>query len=393
MIRPCIHVWDAEFGQEERTALMKWLATTTYITAGPYVDRFEREFARYNNRKFSTMTNSGSSALFAAIYAMGWEPGDKIITPAVTFPTSVSPLLWFGLVPVLVDIDETLNIDPQKMVDSIRMVNGVQGAVIPHTLGNPCNPEVWGYFKRSVEDSCDALGSFINGQRCGTFGTVSCFSFYAAHHIFTSEGGMTLTNYPDYAETIRQFVSWGRACACKPGEDDRCGKRFESVVDGIPWDHKYQFDVPGGNLKPGMDGQGILGSIQLRKEARYAAARKRNYGIIRNGLEPVQDLVGTAVQLPGSDPSWFGYPVLLGGNNRREVIEGIEGRGVASRLLFGGNLARQKFLKGRYLSPLGLEKADEVMEKAFVVGCNHIITESEAHHVATVVREEIIRCS
>ena len=390
-MRKYIPCFAADYGQDERTAIMTSLATSSYITAGKHVDRFEREFAKYHNRKFATMTNSGSSALFAAIFAMGWEPGDKIICPAVTFPTSISPLLWLGLVPVLVDIDDTLNIDPQKMVDSIKAVKGVQGAVIPHTLGNPCDPTLWDCFERSVEDSCDALGSRIGGRMCGTFGMVSCFSFYPAHHIFTAEGGMTLTNYPHLGETIRQFVNWGRACACKPGEDDRCGKRFESVVDGIPWDHKYQFDTAGGNFKPGLDIQGVLGSIQLRKEARFAAIRKRNHGIIRTELEPIKDLVRTATQLPGSDPSWFGYPLILGAGNRREVIERIENRGVASRLIFGGNLSRQRFIKGRYLAPLKLEKADEVMEKGFIIGCNHSITEEEAQHIGTVAREEVTR--
>jgi CDP-6-deoxy-D-xylo-4-hexulose-3-dehydrase len=370
---------------------MQSIATSRHITSGKNVDKFERVFAKYHSRRFGTMTNSGSSALFAAIYSMGWEPGDKIICPAVTFPTSLSPLLWLGLVPILVDIDATLNIDPQKMVDSIKAVKGVQGAVIPHTLGNPCNPEVWEPFDRSVEDNCDALGSSISGVMCGTFGGVSCFSFYPAHHIFTGEGGMTLTNYPHYAEIIRQFVSWGRACSCKPGEDDRCGKRFEAKVDGVDWDHKYQFDVAGGNFKPGLDIQGLIGLIQLEKEEGYRAIRKRNYGIIRRAVESIPDLVRTPVQLPGSDPSWFGCALTLTGRHRKEVIGRIENRGVASRLLFGGNLSRQRFIHGRFIAPLKLTVSDDVMQNTLIVGCNHTITEEEAHFIAKVVKEEVTR--
>ena len=390
-MRKYIPVFAADFSPEDRAAIVAELAKTEYITSGKRMDAFERKFAAYHKRKFATMTNSGSSALFAAIYAMGWKPGDKIIVPAVTFPTSISPLLWLGMVPVLIDIDDTLNIDPQKMVDGIGAVGGVAGAVIPHTLGNPCDPSVWGVFETSVEDTCDALGSFINGKMCGTFGTVSCFSFFPAHHIFTGEGGMTLTNYPKHAETIRQFVNWGRACACKPGEDNRCGKRFESVVDGIPWDHKYEFNIAGGNFKPGLDIQGLLGSRQLAKEEQYRAIRKRNHEIIASALRPLQGVVKLAVQLPGSDPAWFGCQITLTRGSRKEVIARIENRGVASRLLFSGNVDRQSFARGRCVVPGKLEKADEIMESGFIVGCNQTISEEEAHYIATVVKEEVTR--
>ena len=202
---------------------------------------------------------------------------------------------------------------------------------------------------------------------------------------------MTLTNYPDTAETIRQFVNWGRACRCKPGDDDLCGKRFESVVDGIPWDHKYQFDTAGGNFKPGLDIQGRLGTLQLGKAERYGAIRKRNHGIVTAALRPLEDIVQLAVQLPGSDPSWFGCAVTLKRGSRQEVIKRIEGRGVASRLLFGGNISRQRFLEGRYLAPFGLDQADKVMRDTFVVGCNHTISLEEAHYIAEVVSEEVSR--
>ena len=388
-MRKYIPCFDADFTMEDRSAAMAHLAMTDYWTSGKKVDEFERVFSKYVGRQFATMTNSGSSALFAAIYSMGWKPGDKIITPAVTFPTAISPLLWLGLVPVLVDVDDTLNIDPHKMEDSIKAVGGVEGAVIPHTLGNPVHPDVWGFFDRSVEDCCDALGSKIQGYSCGKFGTVSCFSFYPAHHITTIEGGMTLTNSPFHAETIRRFVNWGRACWCRPGQDNSCGKRHDSIVDGVPWDHKYEFVLPGGNFKPGFDIQGVIGLAQLRKEEIYRERRKRNYAIIDAAIKSMHDIVSTAHKHNGSDPCWFGYPVglnLRSNIRRSEVVRNLEGNGVGTRFVFGGNLARQQVLASKCNIPLPLTKSDEVMQNWFVVACNQTVSPEEANFIGDTVK-------
>jgi len=390
-MRNYIPCFDADFTMEDRSAAMAHLAMTDYWTSGKKVDEFERVFSKYVGRQFATMTNSGSSALFAAIYSMGWKPGDKIITPAVTFPTAISPLLWLGLVPVLVDVDDTLNIDPQKMEDSIKAVGGVEGAVIPHTLGNPVHPDVWGFFDRSVEDCCDALGSKIQGYSCGKFGTVSCFSFYPAHHITTIEGGMTLTNSPFHAETIRRFVNWGRACWCRPGQDNSCGKRHDSIVDGVPWDHKYEFVLPGGNFKPGFDIQGVIGLQQLAKEEIYRERRKENFRIIWEYLCDAE-FIGPAISGGSSViPCWFGIAIKHKRIHRKILIERLEKAGVGTRLVFGGNMARQKFLSGRdqCLIPGSLKKADEIMRDWFVIGCNHTITEDEAHYIGETVRKAV----
>jgi CDP-6-deoxy-D-xylo-4-hexulose-3-dehydrase len=385
-VRKYIPTFDAHFPDEDRTAAIQHLLQSNYWTSDKKVDKFERKFSARLGRSFATMTNSGSSALLAAIYAMGWKPGDRIITPAVTFPTAISPLLWFGLVPVLVDVDDTLNIDPQKMEDSIKAVGGVEGAVIPHTLGNPVDPQVWDFFSRAVEDCCDALGSTINGQQCGTFGTVSCFSFYPAHHITTIEGGMAVSRSSAMAEQIRQFVNWGRACWCRPGSDNSCGKRHESVVDGIPWDHKYEFVSAGGNFKPGFDIQGLIGLRQLDREEEYRERRGKNHATITKAIEPASDLIRTVVSLPGSHPNWFGYPIGLAKQDRKEVIANLEQAGVGTRLIFGGNMGRHRFLDGRFIAPIALTKSDEVMRGWFVVACNHTVSLEEAQYIGDTVR-------
>jgi len=283
-------------------------------------------------------------------------------------------------------VDDTLNIDPQKMEDSIKAVGGVEGAVIPHTLGNPVDPQVWDFFTRAVEDCCDALGSTINGQKCGTFGTVSCFSFYPAHHITSIEGGMTVSRSSAMAEEIRRFVNWGRACWCHPGSDNSCGHRHDVMVDGICWDHKYQFVIPGGNFKPGLDVQGLIGLKQLDREGMYREKRKRNHSIINTCIEDCQNVVSIPTKFHNCDPCWFGFPIGLKNKNRENVIKKLEKNGVGTRLIFGGNMGRQLFLQGKYISPLTLDKSDEVMRDWFVVGCNHTITEEEAHYIGETVK-------
>ena len=390
-MRDYITVFDSDFGEAERTAIHQHIAMDKFITAGKHVTKFEKEFGSYIGRRFNTMVNSGSSALLVAIKAMGWKPGDRVITPAVTFPTTIAPLLHFGITPVFVDVEEgTYNVGLEKYMDTITAVKGVTGAVIPHTLGNPVDPFIW-LATDTVEDACDAFGSEINGRKCGTFGMISTFSFFPAHHITTGEGGMVCTSFEELHTDICKYVNWGRACWCKPGHDSTCGARFDHTISDIPYDHKYIFDLPGFNLKP-LDICGVVGGVQLAKAERFKQTRKRNFAILDSAFAEIDDRIIRPRSLPEADPSFFGYPITLRKGNRHEITKRIEEKGVATRLVFGGNITRQPMFRGReVIAPCGLEQSDKVMRDAFIVGCNHTITEEEAHHIATVTREEITR--
>ena len=390
MIRPYIPVFDSDFGDAERTAIHQHIATDKFITAGKHVTGFEKEFGAHIGRRYCTMVNSGSSALLVAVKAMGWKPGDKVITPAVTFPTTIAPLLHFGITPVFVDVEEaTYNIDPAKTQETIRRVDGIVGAVIPHTLGNPVDPMLWMLFADTVEDACDAFGSEIHGRKCGTFGTVSTFSFFPAHHITTGEGGMVCTAHEQLNAEIVKYVNWGRACWCKPGFDSTCGKRLDYEVDGIPYDHKYAFDVAGFNLKP-LDLCGVIGRVQLAKAERFKQTRARNFEILDRGFAEIEDLVIRPKALPEASPCFFGYPITLRKGNRAEITKRIEEKGVATRLVFGGNITRQPMMKGmEIIAPCGLEQSDKVMSSSYIVGCNHTITEEEAHYIVKTNIEAI----
>lgn len=392
MIRKQIPTFAPSFGYDERAAIHASVATSDYLTSGKAVYKFERAFAKYLGLPYGVMVNSGSTALLVATLAMNWKHGDRVIVPACNFPTPISPLLWFGLVPVFVDCEiGTYNTTPQMIEDAVKKTDGVVGSILLHNLGNPLDPDVWTFTGWSIEDACDALGSKMGGYMCGSFGNVSTHSFYAAHSITTLEGGMCVTRNNDTYDKIRSVVSWGRDCICAPGEDNRCKKRFNYEVDGIPYDHKYIAATAGGNFKV-LELQGVLGNLQLSKERQFRKRKQDNFAIIYKALEDVQDKVFLPKSLPDATPAWFGFPLTLKLGDRMDLCKRIEARGVQTRMLFAGNVSRHPFLKGRKFEvPYRLHNANTVMRDSFVVGCGQSINEEEAHHLAKVVKEETTR--
>lgn len=393
MTRDYIPCFAPVFGERERKAMMDHFTNDPFITAHRNVNEFEKAFREHHGRKYAVMTNSGSSAVLVAVAAMEWKPDKvRVITPAVTFATTVAPLLQRGIEPVFVDVEPgTYNIDIQKMYETMRRVPNCTGAIIPHTMGNPVDPRVWPFFRDSIEDACDALDSYVDGEICGTFGNYSVFSFFAAHHISTGQGGMVLANDTRLGRLAYKYASWGRACWCRAGQDNLCGNRFDSEIDGVEYDHKYIFDVPGYNVAP-LDVCGVLGKMQLEQADEFKAIRKRNFSVLMDVLGDLQDDIILPKSLPTADPNWFGFPVTLKRGSRKDITTEIEKRGVATRLLFGGNITRMPMFKGHSINaPLGLSESDRVMRDAFILPLNHTITEEEIHKVASVAREEIGR--
>jgi len=386
-MRDLIPCYAPDFGQEERMAVMQHLATTQFITAGPWVDKFEREFAKRLGRQYGVMTNSGSSSILIAVKAMGWPAGTEVATPALTFPTDVAALVNLGMVPVFVDCFDTYNADANQLYDLSQ--KGIKAALLPHMFGIPLPEVVWTLFDKTVEDNCDALGTTINGRMTGAFGTVSCHSFYPAHHITTGEGGMCVTANHDVYSTLFSLVSWGRDCYCRPGYDDSCGNRWGHKISGIDYDHKYIAKTCGFNLKP-LEMCGILGRLQLNKLDKYAEIRKRNFEYLYKRLVDCEDVVKLPVMPSGADPSWFAFPIFLKKGDRTSVCKRIEARGVQVRMPMAGNITLHPMMDGvPHRVPFGLDRSTEVMRQTFLVGVNHTITEEECEHIAKVVIEEI----
>ena len=365
-------------------ALLVDSALDFWLTTGRFAEQFEREFARLMDRRHGILVNSGSSANLLALSALTspklkdrLRPGDEIITVAAGFPTTVNPIIQCDLVPVFVDIKiPTYNIDTDQLEAALS--DRTRGVMIAHTLGNPFDLDAVTDFVRRhdlwfIEDCCDAVGSTYKGQKVGTFGDIATTSFYPAHHITMGEGGCVLTNVPLLKTLIESFRDWGRDCWCDPGKSNTCGKRFDWQLGALPYgyDHKYIYSHIGYNLKA-TDMQAAVGVAQLAKLPGFIEARKRNFAALKEGLSALQELFVLPEATPGSDPSWFGFPILVRPDapfTREQVVRYLEDSKIGTRSLFGGNLVRQPAYQEVQHRVVGdLANSDIVMNGLFWIG-------------------------
>ncbi len=375
-----------------------------WLTTGRFNDQFEARLAERLGVAHALTTNSGSSANLLALSTLtshyfrgdALKAGDEVITVATGFPTTVNPSLQYGLVPVFVDVDiPTYNIKPEMIEAAVS--SKTRAIMIAHTLGNPFNlAEVMRVAEKYdlwvVEDCCDALGATYNGRGVGTFGHIGTLSFYPAHHITMGEGGAVFTDKPRLKRVIESMRDWGRDCWCAPGMDNTCGKRFGRKLGTLPkgYDHKYTYGHAGYNLKI-TDMQAAVGLAQLDRLEDFIAARKRNFALLTQMLKPLEDVLILPQETPNSEASWFGYPITIrpeSGINRDELVERLNDFKIGTRLLFGGNLLRQPYMKGRNYRVVGdLTNADLVTTNTFWVGLYPGLTEDHlSYTVETMTR-------
>jgi CDP-6-deoxy-D-xylo-4-hexulose-3-dehydrase len=356
-----------------------------WLTAGRFARVFERDFARAFGTRKATLVNSGSSANLVALSALTSPTlgdrqirrGDEVITVAAGFPTTVNPILQNGLVPVFIDVTIP-TLGPRLDMLEAALSDRTRAIMIAHTLGNPFNVAAVSAFAKAhglwlIEDCCDALGATYDGRPVGTFGDIATASFYPAHHITMGEGGAVMTNSLTLHTLIESFRDWGRDCWCEPGKDNTCGKRFDWQLGDLPhgYDHKYTYSHVGYNLKA-TDMQAAVGVSQLRKLPEFIAARRQNFARLHAGLADLSDVLILPRAEPNSEPSWFGFPIFVrtdAGFSRNELVAALEGKGIATRLVFAGNLVRQPAYQGQPYRIVGeLTGADQVMNDAFWIG-------------------------
>jgi len=328
-----------------------------WLTTGRFAQEFERALARFLGVRHAVLCNSGSSANLLAVSALTSPvlgarrlcPGDEVITVAAGFPTTVNPLFQNGLIPVFVDVDlctHNVNADLVEAAVSPK----TKAIILAHTLGNPyALDRIVAIAKKYnlwlIEDNCDALGAEFNGELTGTFGDIATVSFYPAHHITTGEGGVVFTNNVRLKPLIESFRDWGRDCWCEPGKDNTCGKRFDWQLGTLPcgYDHKYTYSHVGYNLKM-TDMQAAVGLSQLGKLRQFIGKRRENFATLRDGVADLHEFLAPAEPTPGSNPSWFGFPVTVRSGSpfsRNELVRFLTERNIGTRLLFAGNLVRQ----------------------------------------------------
>src|SRR5580704_17334943 len=377
-------------------------ALDAWFTTGRFAETFERNLARFVGVRSASLVNSGSSANLIALSVLTSPklgerrllPGDEVITVASGFPTTVNPIFQNRLVPVFVDVTiPSYEIDVRQL-EAARSER-TKAVFLAHTLGNTFDLDAVCAFTRKynlwlIEDCCDALGSTYKGRNVGTFGDIATVSFYPAHHITTGEGGAVLTDTPNLQTLIESFRDWGRDCWCEPGKDNTCGKRFEWQLGSLPcgYDHKYTYSHIGYNLKA-TDMQAALGASQIAKLPEFIARRKENFQYLRSKLEPLEDLLLLPEATYGADPSWFGFPMGIRKDapiSRLELTRALEAKKIGTRLLFGGNLARQPAYEGREYRVIGsLPNTDYVMNHVFWIGVYPGLTKEMLDFVAATV--------
>ncbi|OGS45219.1 MAG: lipopolysaccharide biosynthesis protein RfbH [Elusimicrobia bacterium RIFOXYD2_FULL_34_15] len=356
-----------------------------WLTAGRYAQEFEEKFAEFLGMKYCSLVNSGSSANLIALTTLTsralknrqLKPGDEVITTACGFPTTLNPIIQNNLKPVFIDVElGTYDIQADKIEKAIS--KKTKAIFVPHTLGNPSNIDkilklVKKYNLWFIEDNCDALGSRYNGKYTGTFGHISTFSFYPAHHITMGEGGAVATNDPLLRRIILSFRDWGRDCWCEPGHDNTCKMRFNQQFGELPfgYDHKYVYSHIGYNLKV-TDMQASVGVAQLEKLPRFIDVRKNNFEYLFTKLKRYEKYFILPIATKNSSPSWFGFPIIVketASFNRSDIVSFLETNKIATRMLFGGNLIKQPAYQNiKYRVHGDLKNTDLVMNNLFWIG-------------------------
>lgn len=384
-----------------------------WLTAGRYTDQFEKAFAQYLNIPFCSLVNSGSSANLVAFMTLTSpllgerqiKRGDEVITVAAGFPTTITPVIQYGAVPVFVDVTiPQYNINVTKLEAAYS--EKTKAVMIAHTLGNPFNLEAVKQFCDKynlwlIEDNCDALGSKyrINGEErfTGTIGDIGTSSFYPPHHMTMGEGGAVYTKNPLLNRIIRSFRDWGRDCVCPSGRDNLCGHRFDRQYGELPigYDHKYVYSHFGYNLKA-TDMQAAIGCAQIKKFPTFVERRIHNFNRLRAALEDCQDKLILPEACPNSTPSWFGFLITCKeGVDRNKVVQYVEQRGVQTRMLFSGNLIKhpcfdQMRASGEGYRVVGsLENTDRIMNYTFWVGVYPGMTDEKIDYMAKVIKEAL----
>ncbi len=380
-----------------------------WLTSGRYTEQFEKNLGEYLGTPFVSFVNSGSSANLLAFMALTSplleerqvQRGDEVITVACGFPTTVTPILQYGAVPVFVDVTiPQYNIDVSQLEEAYSPKT--KAVMLAHTLGNPFDLKAVTAFCRKhslwlIEDNCDALGSeyTLDGKtyKTGTVGDIGTGSFYPPHHITTGEGGAVYTRNPLLHKIIRSMRDWGRDCVCPSGKDNLCGHRFDRQYGTLPsgYDHKYTYSHFGYNLKA-TDMQAAVGCAQLEKFPSFVERRKCNWKRIYDGLQCVQDKLILPEPVEDSSPSWFGFCITCrDGVGRNELVKKIEAQNIQTRALFAGNLTRHPCFDqirgtGAYRVAGELAVTDRIMRDTFWVGVYPGMTDTMLDRMIKIIR-------
>lgn len=386
-----------------------------WLTTGPWSDKFEADFCEFFGVKYCSLVNSGSSANLLAFMALTSHklgekrilPGDEVITVAAGFPTTVTPIIQYGAIPVFVDVTlPTYNIDVTQLEAAISPKT--KAVMIAHTLGNPFDIKAVKNFCDKndlwlIEDNCDALGSkyCMDGKwgYTGTFGDIATSSFYPPHHMTMGEGGAVYTNDPELHRIVNSMRDWGRDCWCPSGHDNTCGCRFTQQFGELPlgYDHKYVYSHFGYNLKV-TDMQAAIGCAQLEKLPGFIEARQRNWQYLKDNLKDMDKYLILPEPTENSSPSWFGFMMTVKENapfSRDQLVRHLEENKIQTRMLFAGNLTKHPCFDemrkaGKGYRIIGeLINTDLIMNNSFWVGVYPGMVNTKLNEIIRHINMEI----
>lgn len=383
-----------------------------WLTSGHWTNDFEKGLGEYLSVPYVSFVNSGSSANLLAFMALtapelgdrAIKRGDEVITVAAGFPTTVTPMLQYGAVPVFVDVTiPQYNIDVTQLEQALS--DKTKAVMCAHTLGNPFDlKEVKAFCDAHglwlIEDNCDALGSRydVDGvmRKTGTIGDIGTSSFYPPHHMTTGEGGAVYTSNPELNKLILSYRDWGRDCICPSGKDNCCGHRFDGQYGLLPkgYDHKYTYSHFGYNLKA-TDMQAAIGCAQLDKFPQFVEQRKQNWQRLHDGLMQVSDKLILPEACPNSDPSWFGFVLTCReGVDRNSIVREIENKNIQTRALFAGNLTYHPCFDSirntdAYRVVGSLENTDRIMNDTFWLGVYPGMSNEKLDYMISVIIDAV----
>ena len=327
--------------------------------------------------------------------------GDEIITVAAGFPTTISPILQYGAIPVFVDVTiPTYNIDVSQLEAAVS--EKTKAVMIAHTLGNPFDLEKVKAFCDKyklwlIEDNCDALGStyYLNGEEklTGTIGDIGTSSFYPPHHMTMGEGGAVYTNNALLYKIALSFRDWGRDCICPSGHDNFCGHRYDGQYGLLPkgYDHKYVYSHFGYNLKA-TEMQASIGVAQLKKLNEFTKQRRENFEYLKDNLKDLESYLILPEATVNSNPSWFGFLITVKeGVDRNELVQFIESNNIQTRMLFAGNMIKHPCFdqlreqQSGYRVVGDLRNTDHIMENTFWIGVSPKMNKQKLDFMSKII--------
>lgn len=386
-----------------------------WLTQGRYSEEFERRLAQYVGTDFCSLVNSGSSANLAAFMALTSNElgsrkisrGDEVITVAAGFPTTISPIVQYGAIPVFLDVNiPDGNINTTMLEQAIS--SKTKAVFLAHTLGHPFNIQIVRDFCDKynlwlIEDNCDALGSeyLYNGKwyKTGTIGDISTYSFYPPHHITLGEGGAVCTNNLLLHRLVNSFRDWGRDCWCKSGVDDTCKHRYTQQFGELPmgYDHKYVYSHFGYNLQA-TDLQAAVGCAQLNKLEKFVEIRKKNWIYLREGLEDIANKIILPEIDKNAKPSWFGFLMIVKSNakfTRLDLAQYLEEKNIQTRYLFAGNFLKHPCFDEMRKQNVGyrvvgtLSNTDIFMNNSLWIGVYPGMNKNKLDYMIKVIKEYV----